>query len=207
MHSKYGNFELIFNGDGSVVDPKAPKDGKVREEAAPKEYYSDYAVHGVNMYFTWFGMALISFVSKRYFKTFWCITDLLHILSGLVMLMLTLWTTILMIDKIGLDKGFHSIMGLIITFLCILLGINGIIVSISARFGQQPDWTPHERSRKIARIHRWLGGITIFMAGITITLGLFVYSFKGGGEISKKLGLFNIFVFNLTFIGIELCFR
>jgi hypothetical protein len=31
MHSSYGNFKLIFNSDGTVVDPEAPADGSARE--------------------------------------------------------------------------------------------------------------------------------------------------------------------------------
>jgi len=55
--------------------------------------------------------------------------------------------------------------------LVFLLGINGMASAITARFCQQPDWTPHERNRKIAKIHRWLGVATLIMAGITICGG------------------------------------
>jgi hypothetical protein len=31
MHTRYGFFDLIFNTDGTVIDPLAPADGSARE--------------------------------------------------------------------------------------------------------------------------------------------------------------------------------
>jgi hypothetical protein len=102
-------------------------------------------------------------------------------------------------------------MGFIVLTCCILLGINGTAASITSRFGQQADWTPKERNLKIARIHRWLGTITLALAGVTLSSGIIKYSFmKNRGErdqVLKVLGNLHGPVFGLTFIGLEVCFR
>lgn len=93
--------------------------------------------------------------------------------------------------------------------LCALLAINGMATILSAHYGQQPDWTPHEKSRTIAKIHRWAGGFTLFFAGFTITGGIYEYSTvkNGGPEYLVLLGWLNIPVFYLAFLSVELGFR
>lgn len=87
------------------------------------------------MYFTWFGIAFIMFCTKRYLKTFWFVTDIFHIMAGIFMLAMTVWTVIVMIDKYGITKETHSVLGFIMLALVILLGLNGTASAISARFG------------------------------------------------------------------------
>jgi hypothetical protein len=134
-HTKYGKFELIFNNDGSVADPEAGVAGLSREATAFEEGVSGYAKHGIFMYLTWFVMALTMFCLKRYFKTYWFVTDILHIVMGSIMTIMTMMTTYGMIDMYGVYATTHSILGFIMLGLVILLGINGTASALTSRYG------------------------------------------------------------------------
>jgi len=91
-HSKFGHFSLILNADGTVVDPADGKKVKATK-GGDRQRIQSYEWHGWAMLGYWGVGGFLMFVAKRYFKTFWFVTDIFHNVVGLFIMGMTFKTT------------------------------------------------------------------------------------------------------------------
>jgi len=109
-HTKYGYFKLILNADGTVGDPKSAtgEAGKEAEEdKGPRIRIDDMERHGKFMFIAWGVGGFIMFCAKRYFKTYWFVTNIIHVVIGWAILLITFLALYSMIKLYGVKSSFH----------------------------------------------------------------------------------------------------
>jgi hypothetical protein len=89
---------LRFNEDGSVGTPGLPVSTEVGVEL---HHEASFETHGWLMWATWVFGGFIAFASKRYFKQFWFVADIIHIIMGFWIIGATLVTFGQLYSKYG----------------------------------------------------------------------------------------------------------
>ncbi len=119
-HTGTGSFAIQIHSNGDVTEVKD-------EEPTPFEVY-----HGFLMWTSWGLLGLFQLITNRYMKVFWKFNRLLHALSGILMLIITLTMGILGIQHSynQILVGWHYIMGFIVLCLVSLIVIGGIMNSV-----------------------------------------------------------------------------
>jgi hypothetical protein len=118
----YGTFAIKINSAFSVEEV-----GSYNNEKVPFEVY-----HGWLMWTAWGVLGMIQLLSNRYLRVYWKINRWVHLVSGLIILVLTLSYGLLMMKEMGWEiiKDWHPIIGFLVLISISLIVIGGLFSGI-----------------------------------------------------------------------------
>lgn len=123
------------------------------------------------MVIAWTGFGLMLVISQRYLNHKYKLRQLLHTISGVAILIMTVHSSWNTIDHIGgINKNPHSIVGTVMIGLT-LLGVFSGFVNLVFRNKINYDWDTEATLAK-RRHHRNLGYFVLFLAQFANMTGL-----------------------------------
>ena len=92
------------------------------------------------MWISWFFGGFIAFCIKRYFKQFWFIGDIIHIVIGFWIIFATFLSFGTLYAKLGQLDSLHAIIAYIMLAPLAFIPLNGLGTALTPRFKKTPDW-------------------------------------------------------------------
>eukprot|EP00347_Sterkiella_histriomuscorum_P024123 403332230 len=176
------------------------KSGDVYESGGGGGYdFSIYLKHGWVMWAAWGILGLIQIISNRYLKVYWKANRIVHTLSGVSILILTLVMGLLAMQKGSweISKLWHTLMGFIIMVAVGFIVIGGIMTGVQL-------YAVRWNTQLVLRVklgHKIFGYILIFVSQIAIVLGGFKWS--SFSNQNNPYVIAHIVVFFLVLIVLE----
>lgn len=162
----------------------------------------DLEKHGWNMWSVWTIGGVILLYSKRYGKTFPKIYHIIHLIVGLLALFMTILTTCFLLVEHGIEDNYHAIMGFIVLICCIIEVILGIVgFSINKFRCCVRRWAEKEVNMVLQKMHRIVGYVLLFFAGLTVITGAHYYFEE---ELKDETNMKFVFLSFLLFVGVIL---
>ena len=150
-----------------------------------------YEKHGMSMFMCWFFFGYGILFTKRYLKPFWFVTDIIHSVLGYLVCFFTFFTTYMLISMQGFDMDIHALFGYGMVILCIFMATSGSIILGYRCCCAEPKWNAKPKEwykfpvfsarptdKKVGKVHRILGYVSLALGSVTITLGGIDYAIK-----------------------------
>ena len=85
--------------------------------------------HGIGFYIAWFLLGFISLASKRYISAPHQMMQIIHSISGYLILLLNIVISLFIAKKYGysIKVGWHSILGVIVLVFVLLVVMTGML--------------------------------------------------------------------------------
>lgn len=150
----------------------------------------------------WGLLGFLQIASSRYLKVYWKCSMLLHRISGVFIVVMTIALSIVAFKAASwqLQSGIHVVLGAIALFVCGLLAIGGFV----ARWAMESVKWNTQRMLWIRFAHRALGYIVLAVAQAAILTGGIRYSDRFGTDTAKVLCAINLVAFIILFVVCEI---
>ena len=112
--------------------------------------------------------------------------DLVHVNVGLFVCYFTIYSSVKIYQRQGLDTGFHSMSGYLSLVFTVALFITGVVISTWLRFFKEPVWRAVLTSQTWAWVHIWLGYFSLLVGTTAITSGGMNYAYKQATNYKLK---------------------
>lgn len=136
-------------------------------------------------------------------KHHWRYSNLIHYGLGATSGILTLASTIIVLDWLGWAFYFdhwHNVAGIIFMVLCQFLVIGGVF-ALTLKRGLNMDWNT-KRMLRLASIHKYFGYFMLFATQLVVITGIIRRIDIGNNDHPKKVGLIiaNVIIFVGTLV-------
>ena len=169
QHKERDIFSVKFSSAGGAAASSA--------DLSEMRRNSFYEAHGWWMWTVWMPVGFLLLATKRYFKNRWSCMHFLHALLGFFCIVVTLVWVIKILDHFDwtVNSNIHSVAGVVMTFLALIVGLSGSTTAGMMQFYQPRDWNPHDRKTCVAKFHRISGYIALFCGNATAMSGITHY--------------------------------
>ena len=134
-----------------------------------------YEAHGLWLWTVWMPIGFLMLVTKRYAKKHWNLCHLIHAVFGALILLVTLIWTFKILDYFEweVNNDLHSILGITSCCLCLIVALSGASTAALQQFyNGDKAWSPKEKQTRIGKFHRYSGYFMLFIANLTVFLGI-----------------------------------
>jgi hypothetical protein len=172
--------DFVANTDWGLFKIRYNSDGSVKLWPISTGHYR-FVVHGAIMHFCWFFLGLCLLITKRYSKWNWLALHLAHILIGLFVFVVTLYSGLKVMQYFDyhIHPDYHQVMGVVTIMISSVTSILGIVAAgLMAFYKGDKPWTDHDKARKAAFYHRCFGYFILIAANATCMAGLINYVMK-----------------------------
>jgi len=167
-----------------------------------------YEEHGWWMWGAWFIAGLLLLITKRYVKKHWIAFHYIHALLGYFVLGVSIAFS-LKITNWEPVAEVHNAFGSFTVLFTIFGSLTGSLTAGMMRFyNSDKPWAEKERVEQIAKIHRIVGYLMLFVGNVTIMTGAGHYFLnKLNGDTRAALGLISLLVFCILVAIFEAIYR
>jgi len=191
-HTSHGEISVTLTEDGG-------SSGEDVEDSSK----SDFFLHGLMMWISWFVFGFVQLASNRWFIHISKNLPIIHALSGLFITFCTFFFALKIIVKYGLAlDNIHAIIGFLILCCIGLVSLGGMAVGYTKKTAQ---WNT-QKIRNIKIVHRSFGFLMWLLGLVAITLGLKSYTAYNAKDYTY-LWYLNAGGMVLIFLGCELAYR
>jgi hypothetical protein len=135
--------------------------------------------HGIMMAVIWLGGSLILISTMRWFKNTTSFNQTIHNIVGWSATATTLYASISLILGYGKIKtGIHTILGLILTILTVILAILGVTSYLAKLAGKRNKLLIYA-----GKIHGYIGILTVILGAPTSATGIGAYYSKRNPDL------------------------
>ena len=166
-HSKRGVWSLQLSAEGGLGDAGLDERELLRN--------FEYEAHGWWLWSSWFIFGLALLITKRYTKKHWTVMHYLHAFLGYFVMVVTIIYTLKVTDWEP-TKSTHHVLGTTCLFLTIIGTISGSVTAGTMKaYNGDKAWSAKERVEKVAKFHRIIGYVMLFIGNMAAASGIGYY--------------------------------
>lgn len=164
--------QLLFLSDGQTL--------KGWSDLNQQRRVPVYEIHGFWMFIAWMPLGYLLIATKRYIKGSWKLMNILHMLLGVLVSMITIWQTLEISLRFGwgLTDDPHSILGTMCIVGMLFSTVSGFLAHAYYKYSTDEAWSPKEKATKVGKVHRISSYVVLGLCNIVVFGGLLTYSLK-----------------------------